>query len=593
MTDYLASTDDKWGAVNFTMGLTGKTGGRTVPPPGTAALSFSVGAIEPYLLGGVDYAFVDGGSSPVGTSDHDVVRDDRTAMTGDYWFETVHLIPRDGLDYGNIITTQDQRFELFSAFRSDNVTLTNVVINATPGMELPDMPVTPYVMGPMSSILDPTSTNLNPLAQICRALSQGLPSFDTTVDFQIAAGVGTIYLGVQGNRIALLTADFDGPLTETLGFKTNVLEHKDGSEQRISVRKNPRQSFAGKLYLVDVQRQIVQALLFGWQGMNVVVPAWSEQMTVSAAVTGGTTDTISVESTDYLDLRIGGLAAIIKDDTTYDVLTVQSLTSTSVTFEQTIANSYSINDTVVPARLCVIDGPVQGRRHPVNLELMRAKFLVIENDVGAPTADVSAFSAYDGKVLLDDFNFINGGQVAEVYEHKTNKTDSVSGIVTQSTSWEQNKRSHVKGFVVKSSQDLWNVRRLLYALRGRQVAFYVPTFIEDMTVTQNLASGTDTIDISYMGYSRFVQDRAPKSIFKITFTDATSLVREVQSSAVLSGTEERLDLDTTWPANRTVSEIQRVQFYELVRGDVDDVKIEHGTTTGKAKIFYPVKVVFD
>jgi len=544
-------------------------------------------------LGASGYSYVDEGSAPVGTTDRDdVVRQDKMAMGGDYWFEAVHLMPRDGIDFGNIVTGIDERFDLFSAFRYDSVTMTAITNNATPGVELPDTPTPPTVLGPMGSLLDPLSTHLNPLGQIVRALADGLPNFDTTIDYTIASGVGTLYLGVKGNRIALLTADFDGKLIEILQFRTDVLEHKDGSEQRISVRKNPRQLFEAKLHLTGVQRQIVQALLYGWQGMTVALPVWPEQMKVTAAVTGGTTDTISVESTENLDLRIGGLAAVIKDDTTFDVLTVDSTTSTSITFDQTMVNGYDPGDRVVPVRLSVIRGNVQGRRPPVNLEVMKVKFLVTENDIGAPTADTSAFSTYNSKVLLDGFNFIRG-QMAETFQQKVSFIDNNTGIISQNTPWETNKRAHVKGFIVKTREDLWNVRRLMYAIRGRQVSFYIPTFMEDVTPTQNLVNGVDTMDISWIGYDRFIDSGDSKNVFKITFTDGTSLVREIQSSSQLSGTEERLTLDTTWPADRNVSEIQRVQFYELVRFDTDDIRIEHDTTVGRAKIFNPIKMVFD
>ena len=591
MTDYPADNSNEWSAFFVQLPPYGKTTGKRTPPPGTPTLAFNIGALVPDKLGASDYTYVDEGSAAAGTTDRDAVRKDEMAMAGGYWFEAVHLMPRDGIDFGNIISAVDDRFELFNAFRHTNITLTNVVNNALPGTELPDLPATPDVMGPMASYIDPLSTNLVPLAQICRALSQGLSSFDTTIDFALAGGVGTLYLGVKGNRIALLTADFDGPLIEILQSKTDIMEHKDGSEQRISFRKQPRQLFEARLYLIGVQRQIVQALLFGWQGMTIALPVWTEQMRVAAAVTGGATDTVTVDSTDYLDLRVGGLAAILKDDTTYDVLTVASLTSTTVTFDQTITNSYSIGDKVVPVRLSIIRGPAQGRRPPVNLEMINVKLQVTENDIGAPTGDVSAFSSYGGKVLLDDFNFIRG-QMSEAFSQKVSYIDNVSGIVSQNTPWEKNKRSQVKGFVAKSREALWNIRRLFYALNGRQVSFYIPTFMEDMTASQDLTSGVDTMDISWIGYTRFIQSMEPKATFKIIFTDGTSLVRVVQSSTELSVMEERLVLDTTWPSNKTVAEIARIQFYELVRFDTDDIRIEH-SGVGRAKIFNPVKAVFD
>lgn len=591
MANYVGNADHL-SMVDSHLYLTGKTSGRRFPPPGTPTGSISVLALTEHLLGASDYTYVDEGTSPAGTGDHAGSRQDMSAITGDFWFEAVHLLPRAGVDFGNIVTVVDGRFEIFNAHRYDDVTLLNIVNNALPGTELPDMPTPPAALGELSSFLDPLSTNLNPLKQIVRALADGLPNFDTTIDFQFGSGVGTLYLGVRGNRIALLTADFNGGLRETLQFKTDVLEHKDGSEQRISVRKQPRQVFRASLFLEGAQRQIVQALLFGWQGMTVALPVWPEQMKITAAITGGATDTAQVDSTDYVDLRVGGLAAVLKDDLTFDVLTVLSKTSTSVTFDQNIQNSYAAGDLVVPVRLTIVKSPATGVRRPVNVETIEAQFTVIENDEGAPTGDTSAFSSYNGKVLLDDFNFLSG-TMSESFEQRVSITDNVTGLISQANMWGRHKRGHVKGFVVKERQDLWSVRRLLYALKGMQVSFYIPTFIEDLTVTQNLVGGTDTMDISWIGYDRFVDDQSPKNVFRITFTDDTSLVREVQSSSQLSGTEERLTLDATWPSSKSVSEIRRVEFYELVRFASDDLTIEHGNTVGDARLALPVKVVFD
>jgi hypothetical protein len=82
------------------------------------------------------------------------------------------------------------------------------------------------------------------------------------------------------------------------------------------------------------------------------------------------------------------------------------------------------------------------------------------------------------------------------------------------------------------------------------------------------------------------------SIFKITFTDGTGLVRTITSSSTVSSTVESLTLNTTWPANRTTAEISHVEFYELVRFDSDEIKLTH-ERIGSVKSTVPVIRVFD
>jgi hypothetical protein len=314
-------------------------------------------------------------------------------------------------------------------------------------------------------------------------------------------------------------------------------------------------------------------------------------MRVDAAFTGGSGATITVDSTSNVDLRVGGLAAVYKDSTTFDVLTVNSTTSTTITFSSNITQSYAVGDLVIPVRLAHARPSVSGQRYPLNLETIDMDFRVLDNDTGVVTGDTTPYNTYNSKVLLDDCNYLTG-TMSEGYTQDIVVLDNVSGLVFQDSIWEKNKRQHQKTFLTKTRVDLWQVRRLLYALRGRQVSFYIPTFADDLEVTQNLVSGQATMVIKNINYVRFAQDRTPKKDFKITFTDDSSLTRSISSSTETSATEETLTLNDTWPANRNVSEIDRVEFLEPVRMASDSVTIEHGAL-GQARITFPVVTVFD
>jgi hypothetical protein len=592
MTDYAAQLETEWSPI--VINPPGRSNGSAVPPPGTNSMNYNIGALELNTWTTADYTVVAETKAATGTDDYTNVEQHDAFNMGDIWFETFHLLPRrvDGVAFGNIVTQVDEDFELFNAFRYTTVTVAAITNNATPGVTLPDTSAAPFSMGPFESLIDPSSPALAPVGQTVRAAEEGLPSFDTTIDFAIGGGVGTLYLYVSGNRISLLPIRFSDGMKETLEFKTNILPMKDGKEQRIEVRPYPRQLFEGELRLDGQDRQVMQSLLFGWQGATIAFPVWTEAMILTSAVTGGAVDTVDVDSTSNIDLREGALAVVWKDATTYDVLEVDSSTGTTVTFDQTIAGSYSVGDLVVPVRLTYIDGAPSGSRPPLNMERIRIKLVTIDNYTGAPTGDTSAFSTYDSKVLLDDPNFVDG-EMSENFQQPIFITDGYAGTIYNSTPWSTNKRTHTKGFSVKTREDLWNVRRLLYALSGRRISFFIPSFMEDLTVTQTLSSGSDTMDIAWIGYARFVQDDDQRKVIKITFTDGTSVVREIDSSTQLSATEERLTLDDTWPSTKTADQVQRVQFYEPVRIDTDSIEIVHGNDVGRAKIFFPVKAVKD
>lgn len=178
------------------------------------------------------------------------------------------------------------------------------------------------------------------------------------------------------------------------------------------------------------------------------------------------------------------------------------------------------------------------------------------------------------------------------FNRRVYRIDNVTGRVYQTSIWDRGKHSQEKGFVLRNRADIYTFRKLLTALRGRQKAFWIPTFIEDLTVVANISIGAATLDVQHLEYTRFAAGRLPMSLFRITFTDGTSLVREIQSSTAISSAVERLTLDTTWPANRTIAEVSRVEFYELVRLDADEITIRY-PRIGLARCVVPLVRVFD
>lgn len=544
----------------------------------------------------VDRPSIPGGGDPPGEAGvATVANSDQIGGMIDWW-DDVHVLPRTEIAFGNIITQKEDTYEIYSAYRSQSITLDSIVNNALPGIALPDEGV-PEVVPPQSSMLDATTTdNLGDSfvlgTMVLRSIiaeTNGLSVFDTTVDFTFDTG-DTVQLFISGLRIVLMSMEYETPVKETLAFLTEVITGLTGKEQRIALRKNPRQLFDVVYKLTGNDRQRMQALLMDWTNNVFGFPLWHEKLTLTAAASTATT-VYSVVGADDIDLRVGGLAIVFTDANVFDVITIASLTDTTITATDPSVNSYPVGTTIMPLRTAVIRKMVSGAREIVNLETFKILFEVNDNDTGALSGDVSAFSTFGGKVLFDDCNVMSG-QMGEEYKRRIYRIDNQTGVVAISATWDRNKRVHQKGFSLRNRLETLNFRKAMIAIGGRVKSFYIPTFSDDLTVAVDLSTGANTMDIERIEYERFVQSREPKVTFKITFTDGTSLVRVVQSATGVDATTERLTLDTTWPANRTVAEIVRVQFYEQSRFAADNVVINH-QRIGLASSQMPVLQVFD
>lgn len=514
------------------------------------------------------------------------------------WFERVHAMPKTKIAFGNIITQVEEEYLLHSAFRRQAVTLASVVNNTLPGTQLPNLSP-PLVLQPFETALDPTTTDnsggtaLGTLVQLkVQALPDGLPLFDSNIVFDFSSPATDVEILLSGERIVLLPFEYEVPVRETLAWLTDIIEALDGREQRIALRKQPKQLFEVTYLLDGNTRQRMQAILFDWMDNAFGFPLWHERLFLTAGTSIGATS-FPVADADQADFRVGGLAAIITNDYTYDVINIATVTATQITSVSPSLNAYPAGTRIVPVRTAILRRAVSGARTHVTLEELKLTFEVTDNNTGAVAGSTTPgfWTIYNSRVLFDDPNIIEGSMRQEI-QRKVYRIDNETGVVSQSSNWDRAKRSHEKGFVLRNRADIYTFRQLLTALRGRQKAVWIPTFIEDLTVVAQLNIGTSTMDVEALDYVRFVRDRLPMKAFRITFTDGTSLIRSVSSSASISSTVERLTLDGTWPADRLPSEVSRVQFFELVRLDTDEVVINY-PRIGLARCVVPLMRVFD
>jgi len=532
---------------------------------------------------------------------------------GEDWFEKIHVYPGGATEnpnylqdfkilFGDILDDLDRPYEIFNAYRRSTATLNSITLTGlTPGFETPDTIVTDTI-GPLVSMTDATSTfnvdlttGLGTLVlRDVRAKRDGLSKFDGPATFGF--DLQNVTINVSGSRVAMVLPNYSMPYREELGFLTDIIPTSGGKEQRIALRKQPRETYRVKYELDGLERQQFQAIMFEWQHKNFGVPLHhlTVRMTTASLVNA---NQFQISGADDSDFRVGGLAIVYTDYFTYDIVEISAITDTLLTITGQAQNAYPVGTKVIPVRVCRVKGSIKSTVTKFNaMETFRVTYESIDNDTGTPAADSTAWNSntYLGKVLLDDCNIMEGVSMRTELKHNTTVLDNETGIVTTNSAWATNKRHSVKGFFAQSRAAIKNLKNFLRAMRGKQVSFYLPTFLPDLTAGDDLASGSTNFDIEHIDYTRFIQSRESKVTFKITFTDGSSLVRVIQSSAdhPSDATLERLTLDTTWPSARGVAEVEKVEFYEKVRFNTDNFSLRY-SRDGVAKLTAPVVVVFD
>lgn len=511
---------------------------------------------------------------------------------GSSWWDRVHVLPRQKTELGLIRDAQQVEFEVFNASRQRAVVV--AVDNlAGDGVTLPDGPAVGTPIAPFGSALVSPSTPTSPTLPTVDVSPDGAPEFDSSIRFVCTPG-GEAELLLSGSRFEVLPFEPEGEVIETLEFGTDVLMVSSGIEKRISYRKRPRQKFELNFLVSGTERALLHAMLFNRQHRAFGIPLWHERIVLSAPASIGATSFTAGDGT-LVDLRVGGWAVLFHDRDTFDVVRVASVNSTTVTVEASPAttNAFVAGDFLMPLRIAYLDPRVPTRRPPVGLELISLLATVAENDLGARDGQVDDFFEYESRPIIDLPNVMQANETGGDVLQNVVVFDFAASSISQSAAWSTSKRRFEFGFSTTSRGDMLVVRDFLLAMRGRQGSFWIPSAADDFEVVADLASGSDTVDVSLAGYTRHVQSRRGRSSIAFTFIDGSSLIRTILSSVEVSGTVERLTLDDTWPFTISVGAVRRVQYLELVRFDSDSIQIRHKGIARARGIMPVVEVLED
>ncbi|MCK5318166.1 MAG: hypothetical protein KAJ55_09635 [Anaerolineales bacterium] len=490
------------------------------------------------------------------------------------WFEKWHVFPG-RLDLGNVLTTQIRNLELFNGFRNEARTWEAFINNAGAGVAVTNLPGLPLVLASLESfVLDVQVTTAGP------------PSITGTLDFDIDTPIDFLIVPITGTRITLFQYRPQSPITETLQFKTDIIEVNDGSEQRINVRENPRQIFKFSIRTDDDRtRDSINAVLYDWQSRVFGVPVWHESKALGAPLAIG--NTIVTVDTAFADFRAGGLAMIYDNNFRTETLEIDAVNPNDIVLQVGVSKAFdAVNTIVLPVRTALTRPQLSQARFSIGPTDFQVEFTTLDN---VDLASQAAFPTYLGggqtvaKPLIDRLNFMKGSTVKEGIRRKVVRLDPETGPALQFSSWTKGKPSFNYGFEGKSFEDTWDFRQLLHFLRGSQLAFYVGTGRNDFKAVADIADTSTQIDFENFGFTQFVQEITPRSDLQILRADGTVSQHLITGSVVVSDTVERITISPAITPALPLVDIDRIEFLTLSRISNDAPKFSH-TRPGESRI---------
>lgn len=522
--------------------------------PAPFASPWASGAVVPLVI------FDSGVRSDPGVLD--VAEDVHAGYTvptfGDDFFDRVHYswIRQ---DLGNVISQQTIALSVWNAFRRAE-RLNAFTPDNDEGIDVTGLPSLPTSFPALKEITITFGVG-----------TDGPPTIDASFAFDWQTADATVY--ITGSRITAwsFVPDWTNGIVERMSWKTDVLQSYDMREQRRALRIAPRKTIEFEAFFTAAERRYAETLIWGWGARNWALPIWYDGQELSASLPLGSTS-ISID-TATRDYAAGSLAMLIGDAFNYETLEVESVSSGSITLARPTSVTWPAGTRVYPARTARMPDRATIPRWSGDASGLRVGFSLMEPVDYTASGGATTYRGYP--VIDRRPNWVGGLSID--LQRKLAELDNLVGI--QEFDDESGLPSSVQSvrWTLTSREELDAVRQLLYALRGRQGAGWMPTWTIDMIVTAAIDTSATAIDIEFMAYTNQINVATGRRDIRIELANGTVFHRRITGASQLSATTERLTIDT--PLGQTVqpSEIAQVSFMALKRLDSDDVDIAYWT----------------
>lgn len=466
------------------------------------------------------------------------------------YYNRIHIVPSK-IELGNIVSEQYQTVEVWNANFYD-VVLNSIAQSGTDEISI------------SGSSPPSTWTKLSYKTYNLTISTSGSPDVNATYQFNWSDATSG-YLKITGSRIVGFEFPFEAPATEILEWKTQVLTSNNGTEQRIRLRKAPRQTFSVRYPLQHNDLRKAQNKAYGWATRRWAVPLWSEAQKLSGNISSGVT-TFNVDTTKS-DYRNIGLIYLYESNDKNLTVDTSSITTTAVNLKKPLSSAFTA-PWVMPVRIATARGSL--RRISNGFDgAIEVDYDIIDNiDLGAGTAPTQylGYDIYTDEVLV-------GEELTDTYIARVDRVDYDSGVFSTYAPWTYVRPKRDFFYLVQGMSDIWTFRKWLHRRAGRMRPFWIPSFEDDLQLTSTEPTVSDVIKVKSDYYRDFGKDRKHLAIM---FKTKTWSFVEVSSTSDIGGGITQLSITPSLSAVDPKT-IEKICFLGLKRLDSDRVELRWDT----------------
>ncbi|MDF2394862.1 hypothetical protein GWQ44_04890 [Pseudomonas sp. 3MA1] len=455
-------------------------------------------------------AGVRGGYGYVGYAGLNLVHQGLEAGTwGDVFFDNVFVSPP-VIDAGLITGGESFEFSIWHSYRS-SLQLAGVTESGADGVDLDGIRsgrVASFVSSAYSVFLNQASGDL---------------SYRASFDFGQA---GSYSFQLSATMAIVLHFSVDWSMQPKLrhSYLTEVIESWNGSEQRISLRDQPRLSATYQYGLADADQYLFSSLVGNFSGQY-LVPIWPMQSEIAEPVARFDSKAVVTDLSAWV---VPGCRVMLSDADTWEICVVASVAGGEVMFSDLVKKNYRSGSRIVPISQAWISEDVSSTTHGMDVEVTGASFDFDEVELHRPEP-------------VDDFTIFNGRRVLDVRPDRSKDCTLQYKRLRETLDPSTGRRyihDRVQG-AVKYLQYSWRFFGQIFRKRfddfaelerGAQGEFYIESPLVAMQLAKDVEASTLEIIIVQANYKNFLKSNTFAPAIALKLYNGTVLYRNVNSA---------------------------------------------------------------